>query len=74
MVGLNAGFDSMVTRGDPAGGKFSAFYFRQGRLIAADSVNHPGEHLHARKLLDQGLSPLPAQLADAAIALSTLLR
>jgi 3-phenylpropionate/trans-cinnamate dioxygenase ferredoxin reductase subunit len=73
MVGLNAGFDAMVTRGDPAQRKFSAFYFRQGKLIAADSVNLPGEHLHARKLLDQGLSPLPAQLADPAIALSALL-
>ena len=73
MVGLNAGFDAMVTRGDPAQRKFSAFYFRQGKLIAADSMNLPGEHLHARKLLDQGLSPLPAQLADPAIALSALL-
>ncbi len=73
MVGLNAGFDEMVTRGDPAGRKFSAFYFRQGRLIAADSVNHPGEHLSARKLLDQGLSPSPAQLADPGFALNTVL-
>jgi 3-phenylpropionate/trans-cinnamate dioxygenase ferredoxin reductase subunit len=73
MVGLNAGFDAMVMRGDPAEGKFSAFYFRQGRLIAADSVNHPGEHLSARKLLDQGLSPRPELLADRGLALNSLL-
>jgi len=73
MVGLNAGFDAMVTRGDPAEPKFSAFYFRQGKLIAADSVNHPGDHMNARKLLDKGISPLPEHVADIGIALNSML-
>ena len=73
MVGLNAGFDEMVTRGNPAERKFSAFYFRQGKLIAADSVNHPGEHMSARKLLDKGISPLPKHVADIGIALNSML-
>lgn len=73
MVGLNAGFDAMITRGDPAERKFSAFYFRQGQLIAADSVNHPDDHMNARKLLDKGISPLPEHVADIGIALNSML-
>jgi 3-phenylpropionate/trans-cinnamate dioxygenase ferredoxin reductase subunit len=73
MVGLNAGFDDMVTRGDPAGAKFSAFYFRGGRLIAMDTVNQPAEHMAGRKLLDKGISPTSAQAADAGFDLAALL-
>ncbi len=73
MAGLTAGFDTVATRGDPAGRKFSAFYFKAGKLIAIDSLNQPGDHMTGRKLLDQGISPTPEQAADAAFDLNSLL-
>jgi 3-phenylpropionate/trans-cinnamate dioxygenase ferredoxin reductase subunit len=73
MAGLTAGFDQMVTRGDPATRKFSAYYFRAGKLIAIDSLNQPGDHMNGRKLFDKGISPTPEQAADTAFDLATLL-
>jgi 3-phenylpropionate/trans-cinnamate dioxygenase ferredoxin reductase subunit len=73
MVGLTAGFDQMVTRGDPATRKFSAYYYRAGKLIAIDSLNQPGDHMNGRKLFDKGISPAPEQAADAAFDLASLL-
>ncbi len=73
MAGLSEGFDGFVERvsGESA---FSLFYYRGEKLIAVDSVNRPGEHLLARKLLDAGISPDKAQVADAAGDLRGLLR
>ena len=61
---------SSVQAGEKA---FSLFYYRDGRLIAVDSVNRPGEHLLARKLLDAGVSPDPALAADPASDLRSLI-
>jgi len=72
MVGLTAGFDRAVTRGDPATKKFSVFYYQGGRLIAMDSANHPAEHMTGRKLLDKGVSPTPNQAADLTFPLNSL--
>lgn len=76
IVGLataGAGFDQVVTRGDPASRKFSAFYYRAGALVAIDSLNQPAEHMTGRKLLDKGISPSPAQAGDTGFALAGLL-
>jgi 3-phenylpropionate/trans-cinnamate dioxygenase ferredoxin reductase subunit len=73
MVGLTAGFDQVVTRGDPATRKFSAWYFREGKLIAIDTLNQPGEHMTGRKLFDKGVSPRPEQATDASFDLNSLL-
>ena len=64
MVGLSAGYDRVVTRGDTAKPAFSAFYYRGERLVAVDSLNRIPDHMVGRKLLDHGLSPTPAQAAD----------
>ena len=73
MVGLTAGFDQVVTRGDPATRKFSAFYYKAGKLIAIDSLNQPAEHMSGRKLFEKGVSPTPQQAADTGFALNSLL-
>lgn len=72
MVGLTAGFDQVVTRGDPTTRKFSALYYRDGKLIAIDSLNQPAEHMTGRKLLDTGISPTQQQAADTATNLNSL--
>jgi 3-phenylpropionate/trans-cinnamate dioxygenase ferredoxin reductase subunit len=61
MVGLAAGHDRTVLRGDPATQSFSAFHYRGDELVAVDSVNRPQDHLPARKLLDLGISPTTEQ-------------
>ncbi len=73
MAGLNEGFDLCVERPAGAAG-FSLFYYRADRLVAVDSVNRPGDHLLARRLLDGGLSPDPAAVADPTRDLKALLR
>jgi 3-phenylpropionate/trans-cinnamate dioxygenase ferredoxin reductase component len=74
MAGLSMGYDEVVTRGDLAKPAFSAYYFRAGRLIAVDSLSRIPDHMQARKLLDRGLSPTPAQVADESFDLGSLLR
>lgn len=66
MVGSAFGHDQLVLRGNPDDGKFSVFYFRDGRLTGIDSVNRPQEHMAGRKLLDRGLSLTPEQVAGEA--------
>ncbi len=64
MAGLSTGHDHAVLRGDFENRKFSAFYFKQGRFLAADSVNRFGDHIAVRKLLAAGSPLTPEQAAD----------
>lgn len=74
MVGLSAGHDACVLRGDPATGRsFAAFYLREGRLIAADTVNRAGDFAIAKKLVAGRLPLDAAALADEAVPLKSLL-
>ena len=76
MAGLSSGADQWVVRGDMhaslATAGFTVFHYRQGQLIAADSVNASKEHLQVRKLLDARVSPPPERLADTAVDLASL--
>ncbi|KAB7771145.1 NAD(P)/FAD-dependent oxidoreductase [Xanthomonas maliensis] len=74
MVGLTAGHDRAVVRGDIAANAFSVCYFTNGRLCAVDSVNRPQDHLAARKLLNAGRSPTPQQAGMSDVALDSPLR
>jgi 3-phenylpropionate/trans-cinnamate dioxygenase ferredoxin reductase subunit len=74
MAGLSMGADEWAVRGDMAAGSFSVFHFKGGRLIAVDSVNATKDHLLARKLLDLGVSPTPAQVKDLGFDLANLLQ
>ena len=60
-------------RGDPDSGRFSVFHFDGDRLQAVESVNAPGDHMVARRLIAQGTRVTPADAADAAIELKSLL-
>ncbi len=70
IVGLNRGYDHVVVReGPPA----SHWYFRQGRLIAVDSLGDARAYMVARRLLAAGISPDPAQINDPTVDLRALL-
>lgn len=73
MAGLSQGYDRTVLRGDIAKRSFSAFYLREGRLIAVDVVNRPAEFMLARQALAKDLYPDPDALTDESIALKSVL-
>jgi 3-phenylpropionate/trans-cinnamate dioxygenase ferredoxin reductase subunit len=71
-VGLSAGHDSTIVRGDPAARSFSVVYLKQGRVIALDCVNATRDYVQGRKLILDRLAPDPAKLADPAVPLKEL--
>ncbi|MFK8399938.1 NAD(P)/FAD-dependent oxidoreductase [Pseudomonas sp. BGr12] len=72
-VGLPLSTDLHVVRGNPAESKFSVFHFRGERLTAVESINSPADHMVARRLLAQGVTPDPAYLVDPNFELKFLL-
>ena len=74
MVGLCAQFDQMAVRGPIEGGRFSVFYYKKSKLIAADSINRPGDQMAARRLIAKGVSPSPDEAKDESFDLKTLVK
>ena len=52
---------------------FSIFHYADGVLRCVESVNAPMDHMMARKLLEAGRNPPPAQVVDPAVPLKSLL-
>jgi 3-phenylpropionate/trans-cinnamate dioxygenase ferredoxin reductase subunit len=73
IAGISAGFDEVVVRGDATSRKFSVLYYRGSRLIAADSVNSPGDYLAVRRALTSRATMDPVAVADPTITLKSLL-
>ncbi|MBJ6120834.1 NAD(P)/FAD-dependent oxidoreductase [Sphingomonas mollis] len=71
-VGLSTGFDTAVTRGDPASRSFSIVYLRDGHVIAIDSVGRMKDYVQGRKLVVERATIDPALLADADVALKDI--
>ncbi|WP_288937300.1 FAD-dependent oxidoreductase [uncultured Sphingomonas sp.] len=72
-VGLSAGHDDAILRGDPATRSFSVVYLKQGRVVALDCVNMTKDYVQGRKLVEAGARPDPEQLADPTVPLKALL-
>ncbi|MFF7061382.1 FAD-dependent oxidoreductase [Pseudomonas sp. NPDC008258] len=72
-VGLPLGTDELVVRGSTEEKKFSVFHYREGKLIAVESINSAGDHMVARKLITTGSSPAPARVSDSTVELKSLL-
>ena len=62
IAGLSTGYDQTVVRCTPDDESFSVLYYRDGRLIAIDSVNAVSDYMAVRKALGSG-STIPAELA-----------
>jgi 3-phenylpropionate/trans-cinnamate dioxygenase ferredoxin reductase component len=73
IAGLTTGYDQVVLRGDPAQKAFSAFCYRQGRLVGIESVNRAGDHMFGRRLLGMNRSLSPEKAADAKFDLKAAL-
>ena len=72
-AGLSVGFDQTVVRGSPADRSFSVVYLKGGKVIALDCVNMVKDYVQGRKLVEAGVSPDLAQLADASVPLKELM-
>jgi 3-phenylpropionate/trans-cinnamate dioxygenase ferredoxin reductase component len=73
MVGLSKGFDRMVVRGDFKGRAFAAFYLKNGRVLAADTVGRPQDFMMAKKLVATHAQVDADRLGDEAVPLKELL-
>jgi 3-phenylpropionate/trans-cinnamate dioxygenase ferredoxin reductase component len=51
IAGLSKQGLNEIVRGDPTSGKFSVFLYEGERLASVESVNAPGEHMAARRLI-----------------------
>lgn len=63
-VGLSAGHDTAVIRGDTAGRSFSVVYLRDGRVTALDCVNCAKDYMQGRALVAAKAAVPADQLAD----------
>ena len=73
MAGLSQGHDQFVLRGSMAARSFTAFYLKEGRLLAADAINRPADFMVAKRLVAAGRVLDAACLADESVPLKTLL-
>jgi len=72
IAGLNAGYDRVVIR-PGKGDARSIWYFAGDRLLAVDAMNDARAYMIGRRLIEAGLSPAPAALADPATDLKALM-
>lgn len=73
IAGFGLGHDETLVRPGQREGSVSIWYFRQGKLIAVDAINDAKAYVTGKKLLEAGVTPDPALLADPQIDLKSLL-
>ena len=72
IAGLSHNHDQTVIRRDEEKGKFSVLYYRGGRIIAADCINHPLDFMAVRGALGKNQNIPAALAADSTVPLKTL--
>ncbi|MCO5121047.1 MAG: FAD-dependent oxidoreductase [Burkholderiaceae bacterium] len=74
IAGLVPADSAGVLRPGKSPDHFSVLHFDAGgALVAVESVNSPGDHMMARKLVAAGIKVEPARMADPAVALKEFL-
>ncbi|APO74090.1 ferredoxin reductase protein [Rhizobium etli 8C-3] len=73
IAGFNLGYDETLLRPGTREGAHSIWYFRNGQFIAVDAINDAKAYVTGKKLLETGINPDKAVLADAAADLKQLL-
>jgi 3-phenylpropionate/trans-cinnamate dioxygenase ferredoxin reductase subunit len=71
-IGLSAGHDAVIVRGNPTERSFSLVYLKQGRVLALDCVNATRDYAQGKRLVVERLAVLPELLADVDVALKDL--
>ncbi len=68
-IGLSAGYNQMVVRGDLASRSFTVAYLRDGHVLAFDCVNATRDYVQGRRLVVDRMAVDPVRLADPAVQL-----
>jgi 3-phenylpropionate/trans-cinnamate dioxygenase ferredoxin reductase component len=74
MAGVSDGYGELAIRGSMEASSFTAFYLKEGRVIAADAVNRLGEFMAAKRIVGERMEIAAARLADESTPLKSLLR
>lgn len=56
IAGLNRGHDRVLVQRDPPNNALVAWYIQEGRILAADCINSPGQFMRAKKLIAERTS------------------
>lgn len=73
-VGLSAGHDTCVLRGDPGNRSFSLVYLKNGRVVALDCINATKDFIQGKALVANRIALDVERLADASTQLRELAR
>jgi 3-phenylpropionate/trans-cinnamate dioxygenase ferredoxin reductase subunit len=73
IAGFNLGYDETLLRPGAREGAHSVWYFKNGAFIAVDAINDAKAYVSGKKMLDSGINPDKAILADASADLKQLL-
>jgi 3-phenylpropionate/trans-cinnamate dioxygenase ferredoxin reductase subunit len=73
IAGFNLGYDETLLRPGTREGAHSIWYFKKGEFIAVDAINDAKAYVTGKKLLESGINPDRAILADAGADLKQLL-
>jgi 3-phenylpropionate/trans-cinnamate dioxygenase ferredoxin reductase component len=68
-VGHHGAADQLIWRGDPAGERWTACWFAEGRLVALLAVDRPRDLSQGRRVIAAGAQLDPARLADQDVPL-----
>lgn len=71
-VGLSAGFDLTVLRGEPGRGSFTVAYIKENRIIALDCVNAVKDYVQGRRFILSGERVDLDRLSDESIPIREL--
>ncbi len=73
IAGFNLGYDETLLRPGAREGAHSIWYFKNGTFIAVDAINDAKAYVSGKKMLESGINPDKAILADASADLKQLL-
>lgn len=73
IAGFNMGYDDTVLRPGARDGAHSIWYFKNGSFIAVDAINDAKAYVSGKKMLEAGINPDRAIIADASADLKQLL-
>jgi 3-phenylpropionate/trans-cinnamate dioxygenase ferredoxin reductase component len=70
IAGLSQPDDQVVVRGDPGSNRFAAFYLREDKIVAVNSVNSAKDFVVGKRLIAEGRVPGVGRLANPAVPLA----
>ena len=73
MAGLPQGADQTVVRGDVAAERFSVLSYRDGLLVAVESVGVPADYLAVKRALEKGMTIGADAATDSSVPLKRLI-